>query len=71
MMRYWVPYAPGDPDGANLMKAKDELFALRHLDRRDTYTMPSRQLEGEVQKIGGRPAHAGPFRPASLPVQIS
>lgn len=57
-MRSWVPYSAGDPDGRNLTRAKDELFQLRH-ERRDTYVLPLRTLDGEVQKIGTRPAHAG------------
>jgi len=58
MMRTWVPYSKGDPDGRNLTHAKDQLFQLRH-ERKDSYVLPLRTLDGEVQKIGSRPAHAG------------
>lgn len=61
MQQYFAnyrPYSREDPDGSQLSKVRDELFALRN-EKKDEPVLPKREIEGEVQKIGSRPAHAG------------
>ncbi|KIO19752.1 hypothetical protein M407DRAFT_222252 [Tulasnella calospora MUT 4182] len=61
MQQYFANYRPDsrdDPDGSQLGKVRAELFALRN-EKKDEPVLPKREIKGEVQIIGSRPAHAG------------